>query len=290
MQARSASGQLWANFSPVSTKNAPNHPQMKLFTAACLVFAVLFFQKNLAAQTDPVRLLPRFDSMYIEGEAFFYTEKYQVILGGRHCNIDPEIEACDFNSDILILERTGQKRVWAVPIFNLPAEVADQFSAIGLCATSDEDGLAWVAGGYGFDDGVGTFSTIGRLTSFPLEKTVAALLHGQRVDANFFTINDPQLAVFDGRLMKIGDWFMLFGGQRTVPVFEENSDRPTHVNMVDLGGELRTWRLDCESTGTCELADFQRCEHAPTLFQCMPTQFYINKKTFPPLEISPENR
>lgn len=257
---------------------------MKITTTLLFLFSILFFEKKTSAQTDPVRLLPAFDSLMIEGEAFFFTEKYRVILGGRYCNIDPEIEACDFNADILVLERTG-KRVWAVPLSNLPTTVAEHFSAVGLCTAADEKGMAWVAGGYGYDGESGNFTTIGQLTSFPLEKTVAALLAGENTTGLFSTVVDANLAVFDGRLMKIGDWFLLFGGHRAEPVFVENSDRPTHLNKISLEGELRTWRLECNATGQCAVADFQACEQPPTLFQCLPKHYYLDEKTAPPIDI-----
>ncbi len=243
---------------------------MKSSAAVGLLLAALFFGKNLAAQdVDPVFQLPPMDSLYIEGEAFLFGPNYEVVIGGRFCNKDPEIEACDFNQHILAVERRG-RRVWAIPLFNLPAAAAQHLSAVGLCAATDEKGVAWVSGGYGFDGDLDGFSTMGSLTSFPLERAVSELLAGRRADSLFTTIHDPRLAVFDGRLMTAGKWFFLFGGSRAVPVFDEIY----HVNLTSYEGQMRSWRLACGPNGSCQVAGFRVCERVPGFFQCMPEPYF----------------
>ncbi len=247
----------------------------RVFFPFCFCLLPFF---GLAQTAAAVRQLPRFDSLSMEGEAIFFTKKYEVILGGRLCHADPEIEACLFSTDVFVVERAS-KKTWAIPLENLPENVAEHFSAVGIGAATDSEN-AFFVGGYGYDHRADAFVTFGQLTFFPLEKTIEKLLTGQRADADFKAIVDDRLALFDGRLLKIGDYFLLYNGQLATPIYQEELDRP-FIDIEDFAGELRTWRLVCAPVFGCEIVEFKTCESSAAQISCLPKRFYLDEKTRP---------
>ncbi len=245
------------------------------FTRFSAAFLALFLFQNASAQLEPVRRLPALDSLEMEGEAVLFSPKYEVTVGGRLCHKDPEVEACNFSSDLIVLERATQK-AWAVPLANLPDGVAEHFSAVGLGATCDGE-MAFLVGGYGFDGRLEEFRTLGQMTYFPIEKTVEKLLAGQSADLDFRIVLDDRMAVFDAFLMKVGDYFLLFNGQRAEPFWQDEIDRP-FIDHQKFDGELRTWRLDCLRKGFCEVAEFQVCAGALNHINCLPKRYRADQK------------
>ncbi len=203
------------------------------------------------------------------GEATLYSGQYKVIIGGKFLDAqNPEAEAV-YNCDMLILDFTA-KKMYILPLSYFPPFVADQFSGVNYCYTQDND-TAYIMGGYGFDLVGGYETTFPTLTIFPVKSLIDSVIHKKEFLSLFRVADDPRLAITEGNLVHIGQYFLVYNGLEITPIKEENTDQFT-VNTWDFRGQLRKFMLK-DSEGYLEVDEFQICGQSKVFYQCTPEKW-----------------
>ena len=80
--------------------------------------------------------------------------------------------------------------------------------------------------------------------------------------------SDSRLAITEGNLVKIGNYFLVYNGRIITPIEEEFTDRLT-VSEWELRGQLRKFTLK-KTAGYLEVDEFQVCNTSKVFYQCMP--------------------
>ncbi len=201
------------------------------------------------------------------GEAAFYSEQFKVIVGGKFLDAKSQGLEAIYNCDMLVLDYEADK-TYVLPLSYFPPFVADQFSGIHYCYTMDKD-TAYLLGGYGYDLAKGYEATFPFLTIFPLKTLIDRVVQHKEFLGLFELVSDNRLAVMEGTLMHLGQYFVVTDGKEITPVQEEFTDRLT-VNEWNYRGQLRKFRLKSPD-GFREVDEFQICTTAKTLHQCIPS-------------------
>ncbi|HAD11793.1 MAG TPA: hypothetical protein DCF33_05070 [Saprospirales bacterium] len=201
------------------------------------------------------------------GEATFAYQHYRVIVGGKFLDpLHPEDEAI-YNCDMLIIDHERQK-TYILPLSYFPPFVDDQFAGVNYAYTMEND-TAYVLGGYGYDLAKGYQTTFPTLTIFPVKTLIDSVLHYKDY-LNLFQVveSDSRLAITEGTLVKIGDYFLVYNGREITPIEEEFTDCLT-VNEWDFRGQLRKFSLK-KTEGYLEVDELQICNTSKVFYQCMP--------------------
>lgn len=210
------------------------------------------------------------------GEASFTCGHFKVVVGGKFLDTkNPEAEAV-YNCDMLVVDGSA-KKTYVLPLSYFPPFVADQFSGVNYCYTMDND-TAYLMGGYGYDLAQGYETTFPTMTIFPVKTLIDSVVHRKDYLALFEVVaGDNRLAVTEGNLVRIGQYFLVYNGREIKPVKEEFVDRMT-VSEWDFRGQLRKFTL-VNTQGFREVAEFQVCNTSKVFYQCMPGQWQPTSKT-----------
>jgi len=210
------------------------------------------------------------------GEAAFSSGQFKVIVGGKFLDPKaPESEAV-YNCDMLVLDPPAQK-IYVLPLSYFPPFVADQFAGVHFCYTMDKD-TAYIMGGYGYDLAQNCETTFSTMTIFPVKTLIDSVLQHKDYFNLFEVIGDNRLAVTEGNLVRIGQYFLVYNGREIKPVKEEFVDRTT-VSEWDFRGQLRKFTLK-NTEGFREVAEFQVCNTSKVFYQCMPDKWGNTPKSF----------
>lgn len=211
--------------------------------------------------------LPGIQVPPIVGEATFNSGQFRIIVGGKF--LDPKLPETEgvYNCDLLILDFQAQK-TYILPLSYFPPFVDDQFAGVNHCFTMDND-TAYILGGYGFDMAEGFETTFPTMTIFPIKTLIDSVIHHKDY-LNLFQVieTDNRLAIMEGNLVRIGQYFLVYNGRRISPSKEEFVDCLT-VREWDLRGQLRKFTLK-KTEGFLEVDEFQICNTSKVFYQCMP--------------------
>jgi hypothetical protein len=203
------------------------------------------------------------------GEATLYSGQYKIIIGGKFLDVqNPEAESV-YNCDMFILDLAAQK-TYALPLSYFPPFVADQFSGVNYCYAQDND-TAYIMGGFGFDLVGGYETTFPTMTIFPVKTLIDSVVHKKDFLCLFQIVDDPRLALTEGNLVHIGQYFLVYNGLEITPIKEENADQFT-VNTWDFRGQLRKFTLSNDE-GYLEVDEFQICNQSKVFYQCTPQKW-----------------
>ena len=203
----------------------------------------------------------------IVGESSFNSGNYRVIVGGKF--LDPKAPETEgvYNCDMVILDYQSQK-TYILPLSYFPPFIDDQFAGVNHCFTMDND-TAYILGGYGYDLAEGFETTFPTLTIFPVKTLIDSVVqHKDYLDLFQVVETDNRLAIMEGNLVKIGQYFLVYNGRRISPSREEFTDCLT-VSEWELRGQLRKFTLK-KTAGFLEVDEFQVCNTSKVFYQCMP--------------------
>lgn len=210
------------------------------------------------------------------GEATFAYGQFKVVVGGKFLDTkNPEAEAV-YNCDMVVVDGAA-KKTYVLPLSYFPPFIADQFSGVNYCYTMDND-TAYIMGGYGYDLAQGYETTFPVMTIFSVKTLIDSVV--QRKDyLGLFeaVVDDDRLAVTEGNLVRIGQYFLVYNGREIKSVREDFVDRPT-VSEWDFRGQLRKFTLTSKQ-GFREVAEFQVCNTSKVFYQCMPDKWKPASKT-----------
>ena len=203
----------------------------------------------------------------IVGEASFNSTHFRVIVGGKFLDAKaPESEAV-YNCDMVVVDYAANK-TYVLPLSYFPPFVDDQFAGINHCYTMDND-TAYIMGGFGYDLAEGYETTFSTLTIFPVKTLIDSVVQHKDYLKLFQVVeSDSRLAITEGNLVKIGNYFLVYNGRIITPIEEEFTDRLT-VSEWELRGQLRKFTLK-KTAGYLEVDEFQVCNTSKVFYQCMP--------------------
>lgn len=102
--------------------------------------------------------------------------------------------------------------------------MADQFSGVNYCYTIDID-TTCILGGYGYDLAQGREMTFPVMTIFPVKTLIDSVVQRKDYLWLFEAVgDDDQLAVTEGTLVRIGQYFLVYNGRQfgCAHFFEKN--------------------------------------------------------------------
>lgn len=188
----------------------------------CLFLFVFLFPMNLNAQKTWSYAIG-FEEIHIPGlpglHSYAYAQHHGkwLVVGGRKDGIHarqpfnafPESQG---NADIYVID-VASRQFWVAPLNVLPAGIFEQLQSTNINFYQDSDTL-YLIGGYGFSQTAGGYITFPNLTSIQVSSVVNAVINGLSFNEYFKQMADSVFAVTGGGLGKIGNSFVLAGGQR----------------------------------------------------------------------------
>ena len=222
------------------------------------------YSDSLDVYEMPGTLLPP-----MEGAATFEVEGYKVIVGGMFSDPDVPEEEGIYNCDMLVQDLKA-KKTYILPLSFFPPGVSDQFSAAYFCYTADKD-TAYIMGGYGYDWASGYETTLPLMTIFPLKTLIDSVVQHKQYSDLFEIVFDNRLAVTEGNMVRIGNYFLVYNGREITPIEEEYTDCRT-MNEWNFEGQLRKFTLK-KTAGSPEVDEFQVCYNSKVFYQCMPDKW-----------------
>ncbi len=190
-----------------------------------------------------------------------------LVSGGKFLDAKaPEAEGV-YNCDMVVLDYQAQK-TYILPLSYFPPFIDDQFAGVNHCYTMDND-TAYIMGGYGYDLAEGFETTFSTMTIFPVKTLIDSVIHHKDYLSLFQVVeSDNRLAIMEGNLVRIGQYFLVYNGRKISPTREEFTDCLT-VSEWDLRGQLRKFTLK-KTSGFLEVDEFQVCNTSKVFYQCMP--------------------
>ena len=149
--------------------------------------------------------------------AFAQYDGKWLIIGGRkdgvHApqpfNAFPENQN---NTDIYVID-ISTKQFWSETLTNLSTSIKEQLQSTNMNFYQDDDTL-YIIGGYAYSATANDHITFPNLTTVQVSSLIDAIISGNPVQNHFKQISDNNFAVTGGQLGKIGNYFLLVGGQR----------------------------------------------------------------------------
>jgi hypothetical protein len=215
--------------------------------------------------------------MAIKGEAAFYYGPYKIVVGGKFLDPEAKDSVGFYNCDVIIVDYKANKK-YVLPLSYFPPFVAEQFSGVDYCYTVDQD-TAYIMGGYGYDMAEGFETTFQTMTVFPIKTLIDSVLQRKDFSSLFEVVGDDRrLALKSGRLIRVDQTFLVYGGQEVTTIKEEHTDGIT-TSEWNFEGQLRKFTLK-KTQGYREIGEFQICNTSKVFYQCMPGMQYESiKKT-----------
>jgi len=203
----------------------------------------------------------------IVGESSFNYSHFKVIVGGKFLDAKVPEEEGVYNCDMIVLDYEAQK-TYVLPLSYFPPFVDDQFAGVNHCYTMDHD-TAYLIGGFGYDLAEGFETTFPTMTIFPVKTLIDSVIQHKDYLGLFQVVeSDNRLAITEGNLVRIGNYFLVYNGRKISPSREEFTDCLT-VSEWDLRGQLRKFTLK-NTEGYLEVDEFQICNTSKVFYQCMP--------------------
>lgn len=140
-----------------------------------------------------------------------------VIIGGRTEGLHQRQPFSSFlstynNTNIYVVDPVTLQ-VWSSSVTNLPFPLNEQLQSTNMCFTEKADRM-YIVGGYGYSASINNHKTYNSFIDINLPGLINAIINGSTIAPFFRRIDNDFFAVTGGQLGKIGDFFMLVGGQR----------------------------------------------------------------------------
>lgn len=118
-----------------------------------------------------------------------------------------------------------KKQVWKQGLENLPLSVKEQLQSTNMQFFQTGNMLV-LTGGYGYSKTADDHNTFPYLTVLKVDELIAAITNKKNISNAVVQVRDDRMAVTGGRLAKLGDTFLLAGGQRFIGRY--NPHGPDH--------------------------------------------------------------
>jgi hypothetical protein len=185
-----------------------------------------------------------------------------LIVGGRLDGLHRRQPWASFdeagqNTYAYVVDPVGQQ-VWSRSVTELPVSIAEQLMATNPCFEESGNTL-YIVGGYGYSTVAADHITHPALTAIDLAEFMEAVRTGAALTPHIRQLQDEQFAVTGGHLDRIGEMWLITGGQRFDGLYNPMG-HPTHVQtytdatrrfrLYDNGAALSVTHLTAYSDAT----------------------------------------
>lgn len=215
----------------------------KIFVACFMLLlqdTAVFSQANVTvfAEPYPIPALPGLHSF----AAAQYDGKW-VLIGGRTDGLhqrQPNTSFLSINNNIKIyVVDPVSKNVWSALVTSLPVDISDQLQSTNMLFCSDSSKL-YIAGGYGYSVAAADHKTYASLLVIDLPGLIQAIITGSAINTFIRQLSDNYFALTGGQMAKLGDMFLMVGGQRFDGRYNPNNG-PSFTQ--EYSNQVRKFRL-----------------------------------------------
>ena len=211
-----------------------------------LVFAVVSdAQTNFSILVQPHSIpgLPGLQSY----AAAQYNGKW-VLIGGRTEGLHQRTPTTSFlstfnNTNIYVVD-PNTTAVWSASVNSLSAPLREQLQSTNMNFCSDANKF-YIAGGYGYSATINNHKTYASLIVIDLPGLINAVISNTPITSYFRQLNDNMFALTGGQMEKLGDMFMLVGGQKFDGRYNPNNG-PSFTQ--EYSNQIRKFRLSDDGT------------------------------------------
>lgn len=215
----------------------------KIFVACFMLLlqdTAVFSQANVTvfAEPYPIPALPGLHSF----AAAQYDGKW-VLIGGRTDGLHQRQPNTSFlsvnnNTKIYVVDPVS-KNVWSALVTSLPVDISDQLQSTNMLFCSDSSKL-YIAGGYGYSVAAADHKTYASLLVIDLPGLIQAIITGSAINTFIRQLSDNYFALTGGQMAKLGDMFIMVGGQRFDGRYNPNNG-PSFTQ--EYSNQVRKFRL-----------------------------------------------
>lgn len=215
----------------------------KIFVACFMLLlqdTAVFSQANVTvfAEPYPIPALPGLHSF----AAAQYDGKW-VLIGGRTDGLHQRQPNTSFlsvnnNTKIYVVDPVS-KNVWSALVTSLPVDISDQLQSTNMLFCSDSSKL-YIAGGYGYSVAAADHKTYASLLVIDLPGLIQAIITGSAINTFIRQLSDNYFALTGGQMAKLGDMFLMVGGQRFDGRYNPNNG-PSFTQ--EYSNQVRKFRL-----------------------------------------------
>lgn len=218
--------------------------------------ALLFFTCLTSIGQDDFNYSLELNPVVIDGldglqsYAYAQSEGRWLFVGGRRDGLHARQPFNAFpqsqnNTDLYVVD-VNTLQVWYASVTGLPVSIAEQLQSTNMNYHQEADTL-YLTGGYGYSPTADDHITYPHLTTVIVSGLINAIIDGNSIEPYFKQITDSFFQVTGGQLGKIGDEFVLVGGQKFTgrynpmenPTYvQEYSTRIKKFTVNNFGGDL----------------------------------------------------
>lgn len=181
-----------------------------------------------------------------------------LLLGGRSDGLHQRQPFAAFaaanNNGMAYVVDPLSRQVWSASLSALPAAVYQQLQSTNMQFEQVGDVL-YIIGGYGFAALANDHITHPRLTAVDVPEAIAAIKNAQPLGPHFRSVQDARMAVTGGYLGKLGDYFLLVGGQRFIGRYNPMGPTSGPGFIQEYTNAIRRFRIEDDGT-SLSIADF----------------------------------
>jgi hypothetical protein len=187
-----------------------------LTVATFVCFHTLFGQSNfeyrIEIEAKTISGLPG-----IHSYVFAQSDNKWLIIGGRLDGIHGRQPFSAFpssmNNKLIYVVDPITNQYWTSELSSLSTSLKEQLQSTNMNFFQEEDTLV-ITGGYGYSASASDHITFPYLTSIRVSKLMESIVEGETISDYFRQLEDSNFQVTGGRMGKIGNDYLLVGGQQ----------------------------------------------------------------------------
>lgn len=197
------------------------------------VFIILDAEAQKPSKLFPfsIRLEPTdvFDMPALQSFAYATLQGKWLLIGGRKDGLHRRQPWATFDEEgqnkyIYVVE--PEKNIaWKQSLNDLPGSIAEQFNSTNMEFWQSGNQL-FLTGGYGYSKTEDDHITFPYLSVIQVDEMIESIVNKKTISNTIIQIRDERMAVTGGRLAKLGDTFILAGGQKFIGRY--NPHGPDH--------------------------------------------------------------
>ena len=209
------------------------------------IFFLLVIATATQAQTNFSVLVQPHSIPGLPGLQSFAAAQYNgkwVLIGGRTEGLHQRQPTTSFlsasnNTNIYVVDPITAN-VWSASVNGLPASLKEQLQSTNINFYGDGNKM-YLTGGYGYSATIANHKTYASLIVIDLPGLINAIINNTSITSYFRQLNDNMFAIAGGQLEKLGNMFLLVGGQKFDGRYNPN-DGPSFTQ--EYSNQIRQFR------------------------------------------------
>ena len=210
-------------------------------------FFLLFFAATSQAQTNFSVVVQPHSIPGLPGLQSFAAAQNNgkwVLIGGRTEGLHQRQPTNSFlstynNTNIYVVDPITAN-VWSTSVNSLAAPLKEQLQSTNMNFYGDGNKM-YITGGYGYSATIANHKTYASLIVIELPGLINAIINNTSITSYFRQLNDNMFAVTGGQLEKLGNMFLLVGGQKFDGRYNPNNG-PSFTQ--EYSNQIRQFRLN----------------------------------------------